>query len=130
MTINGDLSGFSGTLVYADADNSYNNLTINSTDAHLAKLQMSGAAGMARALRITNPLQLGDLSGTGGTLNVQGTLTVGAPADLTLIDLNREWTVDANTFASKSRNCPFQGWTLQGQAVMTLVGGRMVNGER
>lgn len=59
-----------------------------------------------------------------------GTLTVGAPADLTLIDLNREWTVDANTFASKSRNCPFQGWTLQGKAVMTLVGGRMVNGEQ
>jgi dihydroorotase len=61
---------------------------------------------------------------------IGGTLTVGAPADLTLIDLNREWTVDANTFASRSRNCPFQGWTLQGQAVMTLVGGRIVNGEQ
>ena len=53
-----------------------------------------------------------------------GTLAVGAPADLTLIDLNRNWTVDANTFASKSRNCPFHGWTLQGKAVMTMVGGR------
>jgi dihydroorotase len=59
-----------------------------------------------------------------------GTLAVGAPADLTLIDLKRGWTVDANTFASKSRNCPFQGWTLPGKAVMTLVGGRIVNSEQ
>ena len=55
-----------------------------------------------------------------------GTLEVGVPADITLIDLNREWTVDANTFASKSRNCPFDGWTLKGKAVMTIVGGKVV----
>ncbi len=55
-----------------------------------------------------------------------GTLAVGAAADITLIDLNREWTVDASTFASKSRNCPFQGWTLKGKAVMTIVGGKVV----
>jgi dihydroorotase len=59
-----------------------------------------------------------------------GALTVGAPADLTLIDLNREWTVDARTFASKSRNCPFNGWTLKGQAVMTIVGGKIVSSEQ
>jgi dihydroorotase len=53
-------------------------------------------------------------------------LAVGAPADLTLIDLNREWTVDVGKFASKSRNCPFQGWTLKGRAVMTVVGGKVV----
>jgi len=55
-----------------------------------------------------------------------GTLAVGGPADITLIDLNREWTVDVNQFASKSRNCPFRGWTLRGRAVMTIVGGRVV----
>ncbi len=55
-----------------------------------------------------------------------GSLAVGAPADLTLIDLNREWQVDAKTFASKSRNCPFHGWTLKGRAVMTVVNGRVV----
>ncbi len=55
-----------------------------------------------------------------------GTLAVGAAADITLIDLNREWTVDANAFASKSRNCPFDGWTLKGKAVMTIVGGKVV----
>ncbi len=59
-----------------------------------------------------------------------GTLAVGAPADLTLIDLHRDWTVDAAAFASKSRNCPFHGWTLQGRAVMTIVGGRIVSSEQ
>ncbi len=57
-------------------------------------------------------------------------LAVGAPADLTLIDLNREWTVDVGKFASKSRNCPFHGWTLKGRAVMTLVGGKIVSSEQ
>ena len=66
----------------------------------------------------TNPARILDVPG--------GTLAVGAPADITLIDLNREWTVDANHFASKSRNCPFNGWTLKGKAVMTIVGGRVV----
>ena len=55
-----------------------------------------------------------------------GTLEVGSPADITLIDLNREWTVDVGTFASKSRNCPFDGWILKGKAVMTIVGGKVV----
>ncbi|MHB8069811.1 MAG: dihydroorotase [Desulfobaccales bacterium] len=55
-----------------------------------------------------------------------GSLAVGATADITLIDLNREWTVDATTFASKSRNCPFHGWALKGKAVMTIVGGKVV----
>ena len=58
-----------------------------------------------------------------------GNLALGAPADLTLIDLNREWTVDVAKFASKSRNCPFHGWTLKGKAVMTIVGGEIVSGE-
>ncbi len=59
-----------------------------------------------------------------------GTLAVGAPADLTLIDLNRDWTVDAKSFASKARNCPFNGWTLKGKAVMTIVGGKVVSSEQ
>lgn len=55
-----------------------------------------------------------------------GSLTPGSPADVTIIDLKREWTVDVSQFASKSRNCPFQGWTLKGKAVMTIVGGKVV----
>jgi dihydroorotase len=59
-----------------------------------------------------------------------GTLKVGAPADISLIDLNRKWQVDANAFASKSRNCPFHGWPLQGKAIMTIVAGKVVWQER
>jgi dihydroorotase len=60
-------------------------------------------------------------------LNVPGgTLAVGSPADITLLDPNRPWTVEVSTFASRSRNCPFHGWALQGKAVMTIVGGRVV----
>lgn len=55
-----------------------------------------------------------------------GKLQVGAPADLTLIDLNREFTIEINKFKSKSRNSPFQGWKLRGKAVMTIVSGKIV----
>ena len=50
----------------------------------------------------------------------------GQPADLTLIDLEQKWTVDADKFYSKGRNCPFNGWQLQGKAFMTIVNGRIV----
>ena len=48
------------------------------------------------------------------------------PADLTIIDLEKRFTVDADTFRSKSRNTPFNGWQLKGKAVMTMVGGKIV----
>ena len=55
-----------------------------------------------------------------------GTLSVGAPADVTLIDPNLEWTVRIDQFQSLSRNSPFDGWKLKGRAVRTIVGGRTV----
>ena len=55
-----------------------------------------------------------------------GDLKPGVKADLTLIDLDRKWKVDANTFYSKGRNCPFNGWDLQGKAILTMVAGRIV----
>src|SRR6266446_7559357 len=55
-----------------------------------------------------------------------GTLSVGAIADVTLIDPDLEWTVDANTTRSMSRNTPFDGWRLKGRAVRTIVGGETV----
>jgi dihydroorotase len=55
-----------------------------------------------------------------------GTLSIGAAADVTLIDPDLEWTVDANTFQSLSRNTPFHGWELKGRAVRTVVRGESV----
>mgnify|MGYP001205250063 FL=1 len=55
-----------------------------------------------------------------------GRLEAGAPADLTLIDLELEQTVDPAKFLSKSRNTPFAGWRLSGWPVRTLVAGRTV----
>jgi dihydroorotase len=56
----------------------------------------------------------------------RGTLAPGAPGDVTLLDPQREWTVDREVFASKGRNTPFHGWKLRGRAVRTIVGGRAV----
>jgi dihydroorotase len=55
-----------------------------------------------------------------------GVLDIGAPADLTLIDLELEKEVDPGSFASKGRNTPFAGWKLKGWPVMTWVDGKEV----
>ncbi|HUL68751.1 MAG TPA: dihydroorotase [Gemmatimonadales bacterium] len=55
-----------------------------------------------------------------------GTLAVGAPADVVVFDPTREWTVQPENFFSKSRNTPFAGRTVRGQADYTVVRGRVV----
>jgi dihydroorotase len=55
-----------------------------------------------------------------------GTLGDDAPADISVFDLNEEWTVDPSRFRSKSRNSPFAGWNLQGRCLFTVLGGRIV----
>ena len=55
-----------------------------------------------------------------------GTLSAGASADVTLIDPNLEWRVNADAFQSASRNTPFHDWELKGRAVRTIVGGKTV----
>jgi dihydroorotase len=64
-----------------------------------------------------------------GILGLDHGVRKGLPADLTLIDPAREFTVRADTFESRSRNTPFEGWTLKGKAVMTLLGGKIVYSE-
>jgi len=56
----------------------------------------------------------------------RGTLSAGAPADVTLIDPGLEWTFDKSATHSLSRNTPFDGHTWKGRAVRTVVGGKTV----
>ena len=55
-----------------------------------------------------------------------GTLSVGASADVTLLNPDLEWTVQIDKFESGSRNSPFDGWKLKGRAVRTIVGGKTI----
>jgi len=71
-------------------------------------------------LRLTvNPLRVLGLKG--------GTLEAGAPADVTVFDPARRWTVRAAEFASMGRNTPFEGWELPGQVLLTILGGRVTH---
>jgi dihydroorotase len=56
----------------------------------------------------------------------RGSLAPGAVADITLINPNKEWTLDAAQLQSKSRNTPFDGRTMKGHAVRTLLAGTTV----
>lgn len=55
-----------------------------------------------------------------------GTLAVGAPADIALIDPDEQWTVDTDRLHGKSKNTPFKGMTLTGKVKRTLLGGKTV----
>jgi dihydroorotase len=55
-----------------------------------------------------------------------GNLSIGARADVTLIDPDLGWTVRVDKFESASRNSPFDGWKLKGRAVRTIVGGKTI----
>jgi dihydroorotase len=56
----------------------------------------------------------------------RGTLSPGAPADITLIDPSLDWTFDKNASLSLSKNTPFHGHTWRGRAVRTIVSGETV----
>jgi dihydroorotase len=57
----------------------------------------------------------------------RGTLQTGKPADITIIDPELEWVVEADKLASKSKNSPWIGLPLKGRAVFTIVGGKVVH---
>ena len=67
----------------------------------------------------TNPARIFGLAN-------RGTLANGAHADITILDPQLEWIFDVNRSKSKSRNTPFHGRAMQGAAVATIVGGRLV----
>jgi dihydroorotase len=67
----------------------------------------------------TNPARIFSLAD-------RGSLKKGAHADITILDPQLEWTFDVTRSKSKSRNTPFHGRQMQGAAVATIVGGRLV----
>ena len=56
-----------------------------------------------------------------------GSLEPGAPADVTVLDLERKRAVEPARFASLGRSTPFAGWSLRGWPVLTLVGGKVAH---
>ena len=65
----------------------------------------------------TNPAEI---------MGLESGIKIGKAADITIVDLDRPATIDAESFKSLSRNTPFDHWELEGQAVLTMVGGRIV----
>ena len=55
-----------------------------------------------------------------------GTLKAGSPANITILDPNREWIVDSSNFASKGKNTPYAGYKFKGKVVATISGGKLV----
>ena len=55
-----------------------------------------------------------------------GILKPGSPADITIVDTEKVYTVDINVFQSKSKNSPFHGYPLKGSVMYTIVNGRVV----
>lgn len=82
-------------------------------------LVLSGTIGLERlvALMSENPRRIFGL-GDG--------LEPGAAADFTVLDLGAQYEIDPAEFRSKGRATPFAGWPVQGRAVLTAVGGRVV----
>lgn len=86
----------------------------------LDRLVHSGAISLTRMVELLscNPAKLFKLE--------RGTLKVGAVADVTIFDSEKQIKVEAAKSQSKSRNTPFDGWELKGAPVVTIVGGHIV----
>ena len=66
-------------------------------------------------------------SAPGSWIGDAGRISVGAPADLALVDLSEEWTVRADALVSRSGNSPYLGRSLKGRIVGTVVGGELIH---
>ena len=84
------------------------------------RLVHAGAISIARLIELlsVNPARILGLPG--------GSLSEGAAADLTILAPDLQVTVSVARMRSKSRNTPFDGWTLRGGIAATIVGGRTV----
>jgi dihydroorotase len=86
----------------------------------LDRLVHAGVISLTRLVELlsTNPAKVLGLPG--------GSIREGEPADLTILSPDTPVTIRAVALRSKSKNTPFDGWTLKGAVAGTMVGGRMV----
>ena len=63
-------------------------------------------------------------------LKDRGRLEEGKRADLTVVDFNRKFRIDASKFHSKAKYSPFDGWEVQGRPVKTFVNGLLIMDEQ
>jgi len=121
-----------GTIDAIASDHAPHALTDKEVEFEYAASGMIGLeTSLALGLRLVSAgvLTLSQLIGKmsthpAGILGIPGgSLRPGAPADLTIIDLQRSWTVDREAIRSLSKNTPFLGWDLTGKAVLTMKGG-------
>jgi dihydroorotase len=84
------------------------------------RLVHAGVISLSRLVELlsTNPARVLNLPG--------GTIKEGEPADLTVLAPDRDVTIRASQLVSKSKNTPFDGWTLKGAVAATIVGGKVV----
>lgn len=124
-----------GTIDVIASDHAPHGITDKELEFEYAAWGISGletSLALSLSLVVEGYLSLGDLVRKMSVepariLGVKGgTLKVGAPADVTVVDLDREWMVDIRNFKSKGKNNPFRGWKLRGKACLTLVGGKIV----
>jgi dihydroorotase len=54
-----------------------------------------------------------------------GTLKAGTPANITILDPDREWIVDSRNFASKGKNTPYDGYKFKGKVMATIANGKI-----
>ena len=55
-----------------------------------------------------------------------GTLKTGAPANITILDPDREWIVNSRNFASKGKNTPYDGYQFKGKVMAAIANGKIV----
>jgi len=85
----------------------------------MTHLVHAGRISLSRLIRLLSVNPAGIIRRQGGHLRVDG------PADLTLIDPEREWTYSVAGSRSRSRNSPFDGWKLKGAVAATVIAGRI-----
>jgi len=85
----------------------------------MTHLVQTGRISLADLIRLLSVNPAGIIRRPGGRIQL------GGPADLTLLDPDREWTYLVAESRSRSRNSPFDGWKLKGAVEATVVAGRV-----